>query len=131
MARNTAKGRSKSARFFALPHNLIASEKYQGLSGNAVKLLTQLGEQYNGNNNGDLQASQKVFMQKGWKSPSTLQKALNELLEAGFIVKTRQGCFPSTCSLYAFTFQSIDEKPSYKYDASAKALIGKTLGWWK
>ncbi|CAN8140966.1 Bacteriophage lambda Replication protein O N-terminal domain-containing protein [uncultured Thiomicrorhabdus sp.] len=131
MAKNTVKGRSQTARFFALPHNVIASPKYQALSGNAVKLLTQIGEQYNQRNNGDLQATQKVLMDKGWKSPTTLQKAINELLESGFIIKTRQGKRPNTCSLFALTFRPIDEKPSYKYDANVDQYIGKTLNWWK
>lgn len=131
MAKSTAKGRSKTARFFALPHYVINSPKFQALSGNAVKLLIQLGEQYNQRNNGDLQASQKVLMEKGWKSPATLQRALNELLESGFIIKTRQGKFPKTCSLFALTFLAIDDKPSCKYDANIEPFIGKTLGWWK
>lgn len=127
MAKNNAQGRSKTASFVALPRYLINSPKYQGLRGNSVKLLTQIAEQYNGANNGDLQASFSILKHKGWKSSETLDGALKELLESGFLVKTRQGYFPNVCSLYALTWQVIDK--SQKYDDSS--LIGKVLGWWK
>jgi len=127
MAKNNAKGRKKTASFVALPKYLINSSKYQGLRGNSIKLLTQVAEQYNGSNNGDLQASFSVLKHKGWKSSETLDSALKELLECGFLVKTRQGCFPNICSLFGLTWQPIDK--SEKYDDSS--FNGKVLGWWK
>jgi hypothetical protein len=127
MANNNAKGRKKTASFVALPKYLINSPKYQGLRGNSIKLLTQVAEQYNGSNNGDLQASFSVFKRKGWRSSETLDSALKELLERGFLVKTRQGYFPNTCSLYGLTWQRIDQ--SEKYDDFS--FSGKVLGWWK
>ncbi|MDX1346969.1 MAG: hypothetical protein R3189_01835 [Thiomicrorhabdus chilensis] len=127
MAKNNAKGRKKTASFVALPKYLINSPKYQGLRGNSVKLLTQIAEQYNGGNNGDLQASFSILKHKGWKSSETLDGAIKELLESGFLVKTRQGYFPNICSLYGLTWQPLDV--SEKYDDSS--LIGKVLAWWK
>ena len=123
--RNTKKRRTAS--FVALPKYLINSSKYQGLRGNSIKLLTQVAEQYNGSNNGDLQASFSVFEAKGWKSSDTFNRAKKELLENGFLVKTRQGHFPKVCSLYGITWQVIDQ--SNKYDDLS--LVGKVLGWWK
>jgi hypothetical protein len=125
-SRKNTKKRS-TASFVALPKYLINSRKYQELKGNSIKLLTQIAEQYNGSNNGDLQASFSVLKHKGWKSSETLDRALKELVESGFLVKTRQGHFPNICSLFGVTWQPIDK--SDKYDNSS--LIGQVLGWWK
>lgn len=125
------KGRKPVGSFLALPKAVIGSPKFQSLSGNAVKLLLQIGEQYNGNNNGDLQASFKMLKAKGWNSSATFAKALNELVENGFLVRTRQGAFPRTCSLFGITWQQIDKDNYGKYDAGASQYIGKNLGWWK
>lgn len=127
MAKNKAKGRKKTASFVALPKYLINSPNYQDLRGNSIKLLTQIAEQYNGANNGDLQASFSIMKHKGWKSSETLNGALKELLDSGFLVKTRQGYFPNICSLYGLTWQRIDK--SEKLDDPS--LIGKVLAWWK
>lgn len=126
MAKSHPKKRP-SGTFLALPHNLTNARKFNDLSGNAVKLLIQLASQYNGKNNGDLSASFKDMGLKGWKSSNTLNKALKELLEFGFIVKTRQGHFPKTCNLYGITWKPID--PSTKYDTHQHT--GKVLAWWK
>ncbi len=128
MASNTnAKGRKKTASFVALPKHLINCPKFQGLNGNSIKLLTQIAEQYNGSNNGDLQAAFTILNGRGWKSSETLNRALKELLKFGFIVKTRQGYFPKTCSLFGLTWLLIN--PSDKYDD--RSLIGKVPGGWR
>lgn len=111
MARNpiTSKGRRNGATFLALPHNLIRHENYCSLSGRATKMLITLAGQYNGSNNGDLTAAMSVVRKLGWNSNDQIRKALDELLEANFIVLTRQGRRPKIPSLYAITWQSIDE----------------------
>ena len=123
-------GRKDKGAFVRLPKAVLNSPKYYSLSGSAAKLLNQIAEQYNGHNNGDLQAAFNVMKHKGWKSENTLNRARKELLEAGLIVKTRQGRMPKVCSLFALTWVVIDENPSYKYDAGIKELVGKNLGWW-
>jgi len=45
---------------------------------------------------------------RGWKSESTLNKVKKELLNTGWIILTRQGG-KNRCSLYAVSFQSIDD----------------------
>jgi alkylhydroperoxidase/carboxymuconolactone decarboxylase family protein YurZ len=126
-SKSNAKGRSRTASFVALPKHLINSPKYQRLNGNSVKLLTQIAEQFNGSNNGDLQAAFSILKGKGWKSSETLDRALKELLTIGLIVKTRQGYFPNTCSLFGLTWHLIDK--SDKYDD--RSLIGKIPGGWR
>ncbi len=127
MAKRNPKRRS-SETFLALPHNLISAPKFQDLSGNAVKLLIQIASKYNSRNNGDLSASfEEMKSNKGWKSKATLNKCLKELLDKGFLIKTRQGSFPRTCTLYGLTWRQID--PSPKYDTQADN--GKVLATWK
>jgi hypothetical protein len=78
------------------------------LSSHAIKLLNDLGLQYNGKNNGDLCATWSIMEMRGWKSSSTLYKAINELLGHGFICKSRQGGRHKP-TLYALTWNNINE----------------------
>lgn len=60
-------------------------------------------------NNGDLSITHKELEEHGiYTSKSTLVKMLNELIDKGFIIKTRQGG-KNLCSLYAVTFQVIGD----------------------
>ena len=51
------KARRKNGSYFALYHRIMDSPNYRRLSAKAVKLLNDLGRQYNGKNNGDLCAA--------------------------------------------------------------------------
>jgi len=106
--RHKLKGRVDGGGFLMLPHAVMDSPRYAGLSGSAVKLLADLGRQYRGHNNGDLSAAWKIMQPRGWKSRDTLSRALAELLAAGMIEKTRQGGL-HLCSLFALTWHAIDE----------------------
>jgi hypothetical protein len=122
-----SKGRRSTAPFLALPKSVINTHKFWELGGSSIKLLVQIGEQYNGINNGDLQASFSVLQEKGWRSKETLNNALKELIEKKFIYKTRQGGFPNKCSLFAITWRTLDY--SEKYDAGAISQF--KIGIWK
>lgn len=124
-------GRKNTGTFIALPKDIINSPKFRALSGNAVKLLIQLFEQFNGKNNGDLSASFNVLKEKGWASKSTLANCIKQLIEKGFIIKTRQGRYPDITSLYAVTWLEVNADIYGKYDAAAKHYIGKTIGSWR
>jgi hypothetical protein len=100
--------RKQSGQYFGLPHAVMNSPNYISLSSHAVKLLNDLGLQYNGKNNGDLCATWSMMKKRGWKSTSTLYKAINELTHYGFISKSRQGGRHKP-TLYSLTWQSIDE----------------------
>jgi len=108
--RLTYKGRAEqgSGGFFGLPHAVMASPSFRGLSAQAVKLLCDIGGQYRGKNNGDLCATWRVMQRLGWRSRDTLARALRELLGAGLIELTRQGGL-NRCSLYALSWRSIDD----------------------
>jgi len=110
-----SKGRGKSS-FFAIPHVVLDHPNYLRLSSHAKALLNDLGVQYRGYNNGDLCATGSIMKDRGWKSRSTLHKALSELLYYGLIIKTRQGG-KHAATLYAFTWREIDECNG-KLDAS-------------
>lgn len=102
------KGRRGFKPFLMLPRDVIESPEFAGLSGNAVKLLLDLGAQYRGTNNGDLGVWWKLMRQKGWKSKNTLYRAIHELETAGFILRTRRGGM-NRATLFAITFFAIDE----------------------
>ena len=122
-----AKGRRDLGSFFALPHAVLEHENYTRSSPKAVKLLIDLGAQYKGNNNGDLCAAWSLMTERGWKSKESLQLARDELLHYGLIMLTRQGHLPKVASLYALTFQAIDECNG-KPDVAATRLAP---GTWK
>lgn len=90
---------------------LLHCPKFRTLSGNGIKLLLDIGSQYNGKNNGDLSAAWKVMQPKGWKSEATLNRAKVELLGAGFIAETRKGRLPNLCTLYGITWQPLNPNP--------------------
>lgn len=100
--------RSERGGFVRLPHAITRSHIYTKLSAYGLKLLVDLGDQYNGKNNGDLSLTFSVMKNKGWRSPSTLSKAIKELKALDLIEVTRQGS-RKRCSLYALTIHAIDE----------------------
>lgn len=95
-------------RCFQFPSDVINSPNFRMLTGNAVKLLVQFCEQYNGNNNGDLSCAFSVMRRKGWASAETLFKARDCLEHYGMIVRTRYGG-KNCCNLYAITWERIDD----------------------
>ena len=95
--------------FFHLHRPLLDCEDFMSLKGNSIKLLIDLGSQFNGYNNGDLCASLSVMRKRGWNSNQQLTKALKELLERNLIVQTKQGGLNLGPNLYAITWQPIDE----------------------
>lgn len=124
--RKRFKNRSNKGSFLGIPHELLRGENYASLSNKAVKCLIDISAQYNGNNNGDLSCTLKLMKQRGWNSNSQLDKAKNEILKKGFIILTRQGG-RNQCSLFALTWQSIDECKG-KLDRPETTTA---LGYWK
>jgi hypothetical protein len=110
--REKTKNRKESGRFAQLPHVVLNSPDYVGLSYKSKALLVDLAYQYNGRNNGDLTAALGYMQTRGWKRSATLTDAVKELMEANLIIRTREGKFQnphSRCALYAMTWQKIDE----------------------
>lgn len=112
LTRQKHKGRRESGNFAALPHVVIDSTDFRGLSGSALKVLIGLLRQYRGSNNGDLSASFTHAKDWGIGSKTTLANALDELQTANLITRTREGRFikpGGCCALYAVTWRPIDE----------------------
>lgn len=118
--------------FTPLPRVCLQSKSFARLTPHALKLLFDLMAQYNGFNNGDLSAAWRLMQPRGWKSRDTLGKALHELLEGSWLIKTRQGGLHK-CSLFASTLYAIDDcrdkKGQSKFDAHVKPTQTPLGGW--
>lgn len=104
-------GRKSGGQYIALPRAVSTNDSFRKLSGSATKTLLMIATQYNGSNNGDLQATHGLAKLWGIGSHQTLSKALQELQENKVIIKTREGVFMNPgrkCSLYAVTWQNIN-----------------------
>ena len=100
-------GRKTDHSFLAIPHYILRSPEFGALGPWAHKLLIELAGNYNGKNNGNLSAAFSVLRKRGWNSPGTLNDAISQLLESGWLVRTRHGG-KNRCSLYALTWWPID-----------------------
>lgn len=123
------KGGGFGDRFFGIPHSAYSSPLFVALSPWAIKLLVDLGAQYNGRNNGDLAAAWKLMEARNWNSETTLNKAKKELIAAGFIVEVRKGRRPNLCSLYALTWRPLNPSPKHDFGPNgfeAYAYLKKT-----
>ena len=110
--REKIKGRKESGRFVGIPFCVLESNDYIGLSYKSKALLIDLALQYNGKNNGDLTAAFAILKKRGWVREATIFTAVQELMVANLIIRTREGKFQnphSRCALYALTWKPIDE----------------------
>lgn len=94
---------------FHLPAALLEHDDMRQLSPRATKLLIDIGVQYNGYNNGDLCITRSVLIARGWSSNDQLMKAKRELLDRNLIMQTKLGGLGIGPSLFAFTWQPIQE----------------------
>jgi hypothetical protein len=104
------KGRREYGRYYNVPHSVADTLAYRSLSAHAFKLWHDLMLQYDGKNNGRIDAILTRLENRGWKN-STLYRALKELVKKGLIAKTRQGgigAMKKVCSLYRFTHLPTD-----------------------
>lgn len=110
MARNRlkARGRADFGSYVALPHVILESQEWATLTAFEVKLLMDVYGQFNGKNNGALSAAWTLLRLRGWRSESTLSRALTGLLDKRFLIKTRQGG-KHRCSFFAVTWREIHE----------------------
>lgn len=106
-----------------LYHSILNCPAWLALSSSAIRLYVDMRLKLNSYNNGNIEAVYSELRHRGWKSKTTMHKALRELETLGFIEQTRQGGIASrskVCSLYRFTDQ--DAIDSSKLDiAGCKA----------
>jgi hypothetical protein len=102
-----------SGQYIAIPHTVMRTLDYRSLKGTSVKLLNALAFQYNGRNNGALCTAWSVMHeQHGFRSKATLTHAIQELVNADLITRTREGYFQNPggqCALYALNWYAIHE----------------------
>ena len=65
------KGRAAYSNFFGLPKEVLLHPNFVHLTPSAIKLLVDLGVQFNGHNNGDLCAAFSIMQKRGWRSKDT------------------------------------------------------------
>lgn len=112
-AKERALKAAKQARghggFLPLRLDVLRSQALAKLSPYACILLLDFASQWQMGRNGDASAAfEKVLRARGWRSKTTLHKALTELCESGLIVQTRQGSLHQ-CSLFVLGWLAIDE----------------------
>ena len=78
-------------QYLPLSYAQLKSPAWRSLSGTAIKLWLELHTRYNGGNNGALtlsfaEAAEILGMSKG-----TVQRAYDELVDRGFLVRVREG----------------------------------------
>jgi hypothetical protein len=98
--------------FAALPWSVLDSTSYRQLSYPARALLLEFARQVN-NNNGQLIATRKYLLKRGWKSADVLNRAKKELLDAELIYETVMGHRPNKASWYAVTWYRLEKNDRY------------------
>lgn len=97
-----------------LYHETLKSPAWIALPSSAIRLYVDLRSKLNGGNNGNIEVVFNELRHRGWKSKTTLHKALRALQTLGFIALTRQGGIASMskfCSLYRFTDLDTNKHP--------------------
>jgi len=133
--REKAQGRREHGPFLALPSNVLESENFRTLSARATKVLLCLLAQLRFGrkgiaNNGDLCLAHSIAKQWGLISKGTLHLGIKELIERGWIIKTRQGgpAGLGPC-LYAITIWAIDDCGPKLDVAPTSAPLGTWKSW--
>lgn len=108
-----------SGGFVALPWAVLDSRAYALLSHPARSLLVEIARQYVRDNNGKLLASYAHLSKRGWRSKGLIQRARDELLQAGFIHETVKGQRPNKAAWYAVTWYVLDRHSDYDQGAAA------------
>lgn len=103
--------------FSAVPWDVLDAPAYASLSHPARSLLMELARQYVRDNNGRLLASRAYLAKRGWKSADVIQRAKDELVNAGFIHETVKGHRPNKASWYAITWYTLNRLPGYDHGA--------------
>lgn len=120
-----AKHNKSKGHFAGIPTHVMRHPDYFNLSFSAKALLFEFALQYRRINNGKLCAIYAQLKDRGWKSETTLRKALQELTEARMIICTKRGLFGKGKRLpnfYAITWQPIDEIPNFSMDVQSTVV---------
>lgn len=104
-----------------IPLAILNSNAFIALPASAAKLYLDMLSYLRSTNNGNISAPLTNLRHRGWKSPTTLAKALRQLEAVGLIAKTRQttGVHRGSklCNLYRFTHLEAFEHPKLHVQA--------------
>ncbi len=114
--------------FAVMPHEVIDSQAYADLNGEAVRLLTIAARQWNKNNNGHIQLVFSYCSKRGIGSEHTLKSSIDSLISHGFIYRTR--CHGTSngrniCARYALTWLPMSK------DTNGLFLDGYVFDAWR
>jgi hypothetical protein len=98
-----------SGAWLPLQLDFLRSRACAELSPHAAKLVLDVFALLGPNavGNGDLSLTPKFMAARGWSGRNTLKAAVQELLDCGLLVQTRQGS-RLDCSLFACTLYPMD-----------------------
>lgn len=106
-------GRSKGEKrdFVMLERYLLRSVAWRSLDPVARAAYIEFGHRYNGSNNGAIALSMRDLAEALGVGKDTANKAVNNLLDRGFIARMKQGYFSLKsrhCSEYRLTAEKCD-----------------------
>ena len=96
-------------RYAAIEHRVIDSPAFADMSFSAQSLLMLMARQLSVDNNGHLQATHSYMLSFGF-SDRTLTRATKELIQHGFLYRTRMGGYQQGASQYAVTWLPIKKR---------------------
>ncbi|KFG94408.1 hypothetical protein GQ56_0126495 [Burkholderia paludis] len=105
--------------FVPIPWMVLDSQAYLDLSHPAKALLLEIARQFHGDDNGRMIVTIAHLKPRGWTSNDTIQRAKQELLDAGLIYETAKGRRPNRASWYALTWLSLDKLDGYDEGSAA------------
>ena len=96
--------------YAAIEHRVIDSEAFADLKPASVRLLLIFVRQLTPTNNGHLQATWKYCRPRGFGSEVTLKSAIDDLIQHGFIYRSRSRGPNKAWARYAITWLPIRQK---------------------
>ncbi len=82
-----------SAQFVPVPYDMLKHPNFRRLSADAVRVWLEIHRGYHGVNNGEISFSVQQAMHCLHIGSGRASKAINELIEARFIICTRDSSF--------------------------------------
>lgn len=95
--------------YVAIPLVVLQSTAFQALPGSGKTLLIYVASRHTGSNNGRITLPRQWIRSLGFTWNGTTQRALNALIDADLVVRTRIGKFEGVPAWYALTWLPISD----------------------
>lgn len=106
------KTRAGKQLYASIEHRVLDSAAFADLKFASRTVLLLMARQYNGSNNGHIQATFSWMNRYGIGSEHTLQKCIAELISHGFVYRTRSHGANKAWARYALTWLPISKDRS-------------------